>query len=218
MHKAHAKNGRSAIQGAIRKYGENSFSIEHIGSSWSYTDLCAMERSVILQENTIYPHGYNLTYGGEGTVGTKHTPEHIEKAAAKRRGRKASAETRAKQSVAATGRKKSPEEIAVNAAALRGRKLSPEHCAKMSARMLGTKRDPELVRVTASKNKGKKRTPEQREAMRARATIAVPKIVAKTTGQKRTPEQRAKMSASQKYVGLYRKNGAYCRQLFLIIG
>ena len=61
------------------------------------------------------PYGYNLTDGGEGTIGYYPTPE-----------------TRAKQSAARKGKPKSPEWRAKIAVALAGKPKSPEHRAKMS--------------------------------------------------------------------------------------
>ena len=40
-----------------------------------YKDLDNLEMSYIAVENTIAPHGYNLTKGGEGTSGYKHRKE-----------------------------------------------------------------------------------------------------------------------------------------------
>lgn len=86
------------------------------------------------------PYGYNLTDGGEGTVGLERTPEHRAKLAASKRGKNnpsygnhPSNETRAKRSASLKGRRFSEEHRAKLAAAHRGRTLSPEHRAKIAA-------------------------------------------------------------------------------------
>lgn len=101
-----------------------------------------------------------------------------EKVASKNRGRKASPETRAKQSAALkgknTGKIRSAESRAKMSAARKGSTLSDEHKAKISASLLNQSDD--VIAKRAASNTGKKRTPEQRarisaamKASRARA-------------------------------------------------
>lgn len=91
----------------------------------------------------------NLTYGGEGTTGMKHSPESrtrmsedrkgkpltdaYMKAASERKGKPLSIETRNKMSEARKGRKFSPETRAKISASNKGKIMSVEARAKMSA-------------------------------------------------------------------------------------
>lgn len=74
-HRAHAKRGsRALISLALRKHGEEKF---HIVSVWSghvsVTKLYALEKYFISSFGTRTPSGYNMTYGGDGTIGYRHT-------------------------------------------------------------------------------------------------------------------------------------------------
>ena len=104
----------------------------------------------------------NLTEGGEGVVGLRHSaaarakmsavrrgvpksPEWRAKIAASNRGqprpwlvgRPKSPEERAKLSAANKGRRRTPEQIAKHAAAIRGRKHTPEHIEKVRLKRIG---------------------------------------------------------------------------------
>lgn len=119
----------------------------------------------------------NMTEGGEGPSGRKHTEEEKRNLSEKLKGRVVSAETRAKLSVAAMGNqrglgtKKTPEQIEKTAAAIRGRKHSEEARAKMSATRranprVGFKMSPEAVEKTRIAITGLKRSEETRAKMR----------------------------------------------------
>lgn len=71
LHLSHAKTEiRGALQRAIRKYGNDSFSIEILKSGdYSILELCKMEKRAILEHGTLLPNGYNTTLGGEGAFG-----------------------------------------------------------------------------------------------------------------------------------------------------
>jgi hypothetical protein len=81
----------------------------------------------------------NVSAGGEGPSGRRHTEDEKRRVSAKLKGRVVSASTRAKLSAAAMGNKnglgmkKSPEAIERTAAAHRGATRSPESRAKISA-------------------------------------------------------------------------------------
>lgn len=58
---------------AIRKYGQQNFKwvvLEHCDSK---EELDEIEFHYIKQYNSIKPYGYNLTFGGEGSFGYKHS-------------------------------------------------------------------------------------------------------------------------------------------------
>ncbi len=94
---------RSALGAAIRKYGADQFAIEPIFSAFSWTDLCIAERMLIEQHETLKPHGYNLSPGGEGNLGIKRSDETRARLRAGRLGKRHTAETKAHMSSAKMG-------------------------------------------------------------------------------------------------------------------
>jgi group I intron endonuclease len=77
-HAASAKSGSTLLAKAIRKYGWGAFTVEVLGNG-SREIVKQLERSAIAVDNTMAPHGYNLTAGGDGTVGYRHTPEECQR-------------------------------------------------------------------------------------------------------------------------------------------
>lgn len=65
---------RYALQHAILKYGEDAFTIEVLGE-YPEELLDEMEIMFIQEFNSLKPNGYNITLGGCGTRGYKHTDE-----------------------------------------------------------------------------------------------------------------------------------------------
>lgn len=72
-HVEHAIGKRSsgALYGALRKYGPDTFVRGILRESDNWEELCQLEKDAILIHGTLAPHGYNLTHGGEGTVGPR---------------------------------------------------------------------------------------------------------------------------------------------------
>ena len=60
---------------AINKYGEQAFEIMPIASAKTLENLKEVEKDLIIQFQTKVPFGYNLTNGGDGVFGFKHTEE-----------------------------------------------------------------------------------------------------------------------------------------------
>ena len=159
-HLSRARRGtKTALYGALDKYGPDAFSIEPIASAVPWADidgLFDLERALIAQEGTLCPRGYNMTEGGDGTIGYRYTPE--QRAAIS--GRRRSAETRAKMSASHQGFRHTPESIAkLKASRLgkgrgprpqcRGKKLTTEHCAKLRARWTPERRAAQARRMAA---------------------------------------------------------------------
>ena len=84
------ENRPYALSAAIRKYGERSFTAEHIASAMSKDDLAVVERILIAQHDSICPNGYNMTGGGEGTYLVKPSHEKRKKISESLSGRKLS--------------------------------------------------------------------------------------------------------------------------------
>lgn len=60
---------------AIKKYGKDNFKFDHIADAFNWKDACQIEKDLIKELNTCLPNGYNLTLGGDGTLGFKHSDE-----------------------------------------------------------------------------------------------------------------------------------------------
>jgi group I intron endonuclease len=63
------------LHNAIKKYGYNLFVFKHIADAFTWKYACEIEKELIIDFNTKAPNGYNLTLGGDGTLGFKHTAE-----------------------------------------------------------------------------------------------------------------------------------------------
>lgn len=131
-HINHAKNGSSFVfRCALRKYGAENFEFSELDVADSWEALKRKEIMWIEFFNSKVPNGYNMTEGGEGTLGFPapnkgKTPskETREKIAAAHRGMKASDAARQKMSEVRKG-KPCPW--------MRGKKLSRAHFRKLQA-------------------------------------------------------------------------------------
>lgn len=145
---------------AIYKYGKENFSIDLLESCADMKNLPDLERKWIQDMKTYvheHPeHGYNVTLGGEGQLGLKHTqktkekiklamtghlnpfygkkhsPQVIELIKEKNTGRKFTIEQREKLSKALIGRVCSDEQKQKSSISNRGQKRSIETCKRIS--------------------------------------------------------------------------------------
>jgi group I intron endonuclease len=74
-HLAYAKRKNGYLQNAINKYGPKSFLHEILFESDDYQALKDKEVEYIVSHKTKYPHGYNMTDGGDGVLGVVITEE-----------------------------------------------------------------------------------------------------------------------------------------------
>lgn len=89
------------IHNAIRKYGKDNFILEIIELCEDSNALKEREKYwIAFYNSTDRSIGYNMTEGGDGTFGRKHSEETKEKIRQKALGRKASEETKQKMSEA----------------------------------------------------------------------------------------------------------------------
>ncbi|MCY1172719.1 group I intron endonuclease [compost metagenome] len=168
-------NACKALSDAMLKHGPENFTIELLCTCTSQADMDNMEIQMIAELGTFSPGGYNLTRGGGGKSGYKHSAESIEKMASTHRGKpltdehkkkvsaslvgntralgmKHSDETRRKISERGTGRKRAPfsaEHREKIAASRRGTKASDAARQKMSE---GQKRRQTNVGATAARS------------------------------------------------------------------
>jgi group I intron endonuclease len=166
---------------AIRKYGPDVFVWEVMCLCLSKDEADKKECEFIKGLNTKFPFGYNLTDGGEGTVGfspTKETREKISKAQKMYiqrtgnvpfKGMKHSAESRAKITAAQMGKKRGPHSAEHNEKirnALKGRTITEEQKAMISKALTGRRLPPERCAASGKAHRGLKRTDEIRENMK----------------------------------------------------
>lgn len=116
-HLEKAKSGSMcAIHGAIRKYGEDAFSILEIARADNWDSLCELEKGFIAGCDCMVHNGYNMTMGGEGAYGCYPSEE-----------------ARKKMSLAHQNRSPLSEEARLKISkAIKGRVLSEEHKKKIS--------------------------------------------------------------------------------------
>lgn len=145
---------KTLLHRAISKYGPSSFSIEILEECPDRPSLNAAERRHIRELGTIFPLGYNLTEGGEGTSGYLHSDE-----------------TKIKVSIANKGRKRSAEAIQRSADANRGRKRSQLTRSRLSAANKGNRPSPETIEAARAVNTGRIMTEGARAAI-SRAVVA----------------------------------------------
>lgn len=79
-----------ALSAAIRKYGEDSFATEVLASADTWEELKKLEVAAISSHNTICPSGYNMTAGGDGSLGITPSDEKRRKISEALKGRKLS--------------------------------------------------------------------------------------------------------------------------------
>ena len=155
--------GNRYIANAVKKYGKDAFTHEILEENVFPELLPDLEVAYIKKFNTVRPNGFNLTSGGEGCLGYKHTEESrlkMSKIQKRRKRSPHSLETRRNISEAHTGKKKSPEHIRKISEAKKGKpswhkgkKRSKETCERIGRASKGR----------VSPNKGKPRTQKEKE-------------------------------------------------------
>lgn len=114
---------RQIIHCAMRKYGEDSFKLDILETDVPESEIQEKERYYIRIYDSYYKnrHGYNMTFGGNGTIGYVFTNEVREKMRKAMTGYKFSAERNERIRKAMIGRDYKPEWRAALSAARIGR-------------------------------------------------------------------------------------------------
>lgn len=143
------------LYNAIRKYGEDNFSVEIIADSIPEFLVNAYESYWIKHYNS-YVNGYNSTLGGDGSSGTVWSQEVIKKRADSNRGRKRTEEQKErirqglKTRVLPSG---FGERVSKS---LKGRKLSKSHVEAISKGNKGRKCSEDCKKAISKAMKGRK--------------------------------------------------------------
>lgn len=66
---------RSVFHAALRKHGEAAFSLDFLAAGLSHELAKTLEIAAIAAHGTQVPKGFNITKGGEGLLGVRHTEE-----------------------------------------------------------------------------------------------------------------------------------------------
>lgn len=139
-HQSSATRGSGyALHDAMRLYGIANFEFKVVASCRTWGDLQEIEKILIVQYESFAGDGtgYNLTRGGDGMLGYKHSDEYKARASASKMGMKHSEDACAKISAALSRRICKPETRVKFSKIHTGRVKSPEERAKMSATRKG---------------------------------------------------------------------------------
>ena len=180
--KAHLNgHGNRIIAAAVKKYGKDAFTYEVLEANVFDEFLPDLEVAYIANFNTVAPHGYNLTHGGDHAIPCEETRRKISEG---NRGRTMSAKARRKLSEVNKGkshtestRRKMSEERKGEKNNFYGKRHSEKSRRKMSLAAkgrtppnLGKTLSMEQRREISERQIGKKRppfTPEHRQALSA---------------------------------------------------
>lgn len=180
----HKYHGELYIDQEIQRLGWENFTV-------TVLETCPIEllneREIfwIAELKTKYPDGYNLTSGGSGFNGRKHTPESI---------------ALMSDIAKATWARRSPEERAEIARKREANRSPEERSATAKARELSK---PPEKRSARAKACAARRTPEERSAIVRRAWIT-----RRANEAKKTPEERAASKKSPEELSAIAKKAA----------
>lgn len=200
---------KPALYAAIRKYGKDAFTIRIISTFAEKAEMDKAERAYIVFFGTRSRKlGYNLTDGGDGTIGAERTAEWKANISKGNTGKKFSEERKQAMSLARKGTVLTAETKAKIGQALKGRKASPLCIEKLIARNKARRIHPEIKpipQVRGSWSKGKPCTwADKISAAQKGRVLSAERRAALSASQRgkkkpeRSPEHRAKISANKK--------------------
>lgn len=144
-HKYHAlkRNSNNAFHRAIRVYGWENFTWEILYQSNDYEHTLKVMEPYFIKENKSYinqvdSNGYNMTFGGEGSLGVRHTEETKHKMSLSHLGKKYNM-TNVGEKHSRYGKSLSEEIKRKISNSKSGKKMSEEHKQKLRQARIGRK-------------------------------------------------------------------------------
>jgi group I intron endonuclease len=150
---------KCALHHAIRKYGFESFKKEVLVKSY-FNYIKDLEIKAIEMYSTMIPHGYNMTAGGDGTIGYVFTKEDRQRKSLALKGRVFSDELKRKLSFAHKGKKMPEEQKQKIRATLKSIVRSPEWGGNISKAKKGVPQTEEMRKARSEKQRKKWLDPE----------------------------------------------------------
>lgn len=190
--KAASVTAKSLLSRAIAKYGPDAFVMMVIYEAVDEREACAVERAMIAQYDTLAPRGYNLSTGGEGSVGRRVSKIGRANLSAAVKAQWLDPDFRERMLVAFQDRtipESHVEHLRQLAAGQKGETRSAEFGAKVSAGLKGHSVSDETKAKIAASHKTRPRVLS--DEGRAR-------IVEAHTGRKQSDDAKAKMSEASK--------------------
>ena len=178
-HFIYGTKNRSHLHNAIQKYGKEKFQYEIIDRCDCWNNLCQKEIKYIKLFNTKSPNGYNLTEGGDGSLGIV-----------------ISGKTRKKMSESHKG--KNHPNYGKRASDGSRKKMSESHKGKKNFNY-GKKRDIETCKKIseANKNPSEKTLEKMRNAQRNRSKETCKKLSESHKGKKLSSKTKKLISQTQ---------------------
>ena len=232
MSQARSGVGCRRFHNSIRKHGPEAFTVLVLRQVETQEEAKALEIQLIAELGTLSPKGYNLTKGGDGSAGFKHSPETRKKLLGINKGNKVwlgrhhSPETRRKLSEVNKGKKHSaeskrriregtvralanPEVRAKLGSGPRGRKFSAEHKRKIGEAHRGKEISAEHRGKVGEANSRRVWTAESRKrmskAVKSRKVSAETRRKMSEANKRRGPEYRARLSEAIRASWIKRK-------------
>lgn len=95
-----ARYGSHFFTNERNKYGLENFKTEILAIVETREEAWNLEQKYIKEYNSLFPNGYNMSYGGEKSLGYKHSDEQKEKWSVERKGKHNSPSTEFKKGMA----------------------------------------------------------------------------------------------------------------------
>jgi group I intron endonuclease len=211
-----APSTRSLISNAIRKHGNPTIEVLYQTDNWE--ELCVKEVEYILNHNSLTPNGYNVSKGGEGSLGVIKSIEtrqkisdalkgkpvsdsaklHIQKISLMNVGKSRSEETKRKISEAQVGKVVSIETRRKISEANTGRVQNEETKYKISQGLTGRICSEETRMKLSLAHRNRSEEVQQKYIGRTHSEETRQKIGVKHKGKIVTEETRSKQSKAAK--------------------
>lgn len=125
------QGGAKYLRNAVQKHGKEWFRVEQIDAGNTPEQALELEKWWIARLGTKAPNGYNITDGGRGAPGTKHTEEWMTQHLALHRGSKRSEQTRHRLALAWKARPPFSKETREKMSRSHEGKKRPQHAEAM---------------------------------------------------------------------------------------